>query len=51
MKTKKEIKEKEFDTVATFRKIKDQISNNLTGKSFEQIKEYLRWKSSKINAN
>jgi len=51
MKTKKEIKEKEFDTVATFRIIKDQISNDLTGKSFEQIKEYLRLNSLKINAN
>ena len=51
MKTKKEINEKEFDTVATFRKIKDQISNDLTGKSFEQIKEYLRVNSLKINAN
>jgi hypothetical protein len=42
MKTKKENKEKEFDTVKTFRKIKEQISNDLTGKSFEQIKEYIR---------
>ena len=51
MKTKKEIKEKEFDTVATFRKIKDQISNDLTGRSFKQIKEYLRVNSLKIHAN
>jgi hypothetical protein len=50
MKTKKEVKEKEFDTVATFRKIKEQISNDLTGKSFEQIKEYLRANSLKLNA-
>jgi hypothetical protein len=35
MKTKKEIKEKEFDTVTTFRK----------------IKEYLRVNSLKINSN
>ena len=47
----KEIKEKEFDTVTTFRKIKEQISNDLTGKSFEQIKEYLRVNSLKINSN
>jgi hypothetical protein len=51
MKTKKEIKEKEFDTVTTFRKIKEQISNDLKGKSFEQIKEYLRVNSLKINSN
>ena len=50
MKTKKEIKEKEFDTVTTFRKIKEQISNDLAGKSFEQIKEYLRINSLKLNA-
>ena len=51
MKTKKEIKEKEFDTVTTFRKIKEQISNDLTGKPFEHIKEYLRVNSLKINSN
>ena len=39
------------DTVTTFRKIKEQISNDLTGKSFEQIKEYLRVNSLKINSN
>jgi len=50
MKTKKEIKEKEFDTVTTFRKIKEKISNDLTGKSFEEIKEYLRVNSLKLNA-
>jgi hypothetical protein len=49
MKTKKEIKEKDFDTVKTFRKIKEQISIDLTGKTFEQIKEYLRVNSLKIN--
>ena len=50
MKPKKEIKEKEFDTVLTFRKIKEQISNDLRGKSFEQIKEYLRVNSMKLNS-
>ena len=50
MKTKKEIKEKDFDTVLTFRKIKEQISNDLRGKSFEQIKEYLRVNSMKLNS-
>jgi len=50
MKTKKEIKGKEFDTVKTFRKIKEQISKDLTGKSLEQIKEYLRVNSLKLNS-
>ena len=50
MKTKKEIKRKEFDTVKTFRKIKEQISKDLTGKSLEQIKEYLRVNSLKLNS-
>jgi hypothetical protein len=40
MKTSK--KEKSFDTVATFRKIKEQIAQDLFGKDFEQIKAYLR---------
>ena len=48
MKTKKEIKEKEFDSVTTFRKIKEKISNDLTGKSFEEIKEYLSVNSLKL---
>ena len=43
-------KEKEFDTVKTFRKIKEQISSDLAGKSTEQIKEYLRKGSLKFNA-
>ena len=50
MKTKKEIKEKEFDSFTTFRKIKEKISNDFTGKSFEEIKEYLRVNSLKLNA-
>lgn len=48
MKTKPNTKEKDFDTVETFRKIKEQISADLTGKSFEQIKEYLRVNSLKL---
>jgi hypothetical protein len=50
MKTKKEVKEKEFDTVTTFRNIKEQISKDLSGKTFEQIKEYIRVHSLKFNA-
>jgi hypothetical protein len=48
MKTKTKNQEKDFDTVSTFRKIKEQISADLTGKSFEQIKEYLRINSLKL---
>lgn len=34
-------KVKEFDTVKTFRDIKDKISKDITGMTFEQLKEYL----------
>ena len=40
MKTKIKM-EKEFDTVKTFRKIKDKISQEIKGMTFEQLKEYL----------
>ncbi len=39
-------KNKDFDTVKTFREIKDKISSM----SFEQIKEYLKAKSQKLQA-
>ncbi|MDB5191687.1 MAG: hypothetical protein JWQ96_1250 [Segetibacter sp.] len=42
MKTKKEIKEKEFDTVKTFRAIKEKISKDISGMTLPQIQEYLR---------
>ncbi|WP_165953055.1 hypothetical protein [Pedobacter changchengzhani] len=48
MKTKNIEIEKEFDTVETFRKIKDSISKDLSGKSTEQILEYLRMNSMKL---
>ena len=32
---------KDFDTVKTFRQIKDQISKEIQGMTFEQLKEYL----------
>ena len=48
MKTKNKIVEKEFDTVKTFRKIKEKISKDLVEKSAEQIMEYLRINSSKL---
>lgn len=34
-------KTKEFDTVKTFREIRDKISNDIQGMTFEQLKEYL----------
>jgi hypothetical protein len=49
MKTKQQIKEKEFDTVKTFRVIKDKISKEISGMSLAQIHEYLR--KQKIEAN
>jgi len=39
---KKELKEKGFDTVKTFRAIKDKISNDIADMNFEQIKAYLQ---------
>jgi len=48
MKTKNRVIEKEFDTVKTFREIKDKISKELVGKSTEQILEYLKINSLKL---
>ncbi len=50
MKTKNKNQEKEFDTVKIFRKIKDKISNDLTGLSFEEIKEYLQKNSAQLQS-
>ena len=48
MKTKEKKTEKNFDTVKTFREIKDKISSDLIGKSTEQILEYLKQNSLKL---
>jgi hypothetical protein len=48
MKTKEENTKKDFDTVKTFRKIKDSISKDLKGLSFSEIKEYLKKESAKL---
>ena len=40
MKTKNKIV-KEFDTVKTFREIKNKISNDIKGMTFEQLQAYL----------
>jgi hypothetical protein len=45
---KKSQPEKEFDTVKTFRSIKDKISLEMEGMSFDQIKEYLKRNSAKL---
>ncbi len=39
---------KDFDTVKTFRAIKDKISIEIANMDFEQIKEYLKTKSAKL---
>lgn len=50
MKTKEDNPKKDFDAVQTFRKIKDKISKDLKGMSFEEIKEYLKRQSSKLQS-
>ena len=47
-KTKKEIKAKEFDTVETFRKIKEKISTEIADMNLEQLKEYLKSKKVRV---
>ena len=51
MKTKNKQFEKEFDTVKSFRVIKDDISNDLIEKSTEEILEYLRFNSLKFQSD
>jgi hypothetical protein len=46
--TKKQIQEKEFDTVKTFRAIKDKISLEIKDMSFEQLNDYLEKNRLKI---
>lgn len=45
---KKQIKEKEFDTVKTFKAIKEKISNDIVDMNFEQIKAYLQNKKVRL---
>ena len=42
MKNKTEIREKDFDTVKTFRAIKEKISKSISDMDAKQIKEYLK---------
>ncbi len=39
-----------IDTVWTFRQIKTRISKDLKGKSFDEIKKYLKTQSLKFNS-
>ena len=48
MDIKEKNRKKDFDTVKTFREIKEKISSDLFGKSAQQIKEYLQVHSSKM---
>ncbi len=50
MKTKNKKTEKGFDSVKTFREIKEKISKDLVEKSAEQIMEYLRINSLKLQS-
>lgn len=43
-KTEKTKKEKGFDTVKTFRAIKEKIAKDIADMNLEQIKEYLKSK-------
>ena len=48
MKIKSKNIEKEFDTVQTFRDIKEKISIDLVKMDFDQIKKYLKANSKKL---
>lgn len=50
MKTKREIKEKEFDTVKTFRAIKEKISFDIADMNLEQIRAYLKDKKVRLES-
>jgi len=48
MKTKTEKKEKDFDTVKTFRVIKEKISKDIANMDAKQIKTYLKDKKVRL---
>jgi len=48
MKNKNIEREKEFDTVKTFRAIKEKLALEMADMNFEQIKEYLKVNSQKL---
>ena len=45
---KTQVKEKEFDTVKTFRKIKESISKDIWGLSHEELMMYFRNANCKV---
>ena len=45
---KKKNTEKDFDTVKTFRDIKDKVSIEMANMDFDQIKAYLKKNSEKL---
>lgn len=47
---KNKTNEKEFDTVKTFRAIKEKISLEMANMNFEEIKAYLKANSKKLHA-
>jgi len=48
MKTKSKIQKTEFDSVKTFREIKEKISIEMADMTFDQIKAYLKSNSLKF---
>ena len=48
MKTKPEPKEKDFDTVKTFRAIKEKISKDIAKMDLKQIKAYIKDKKVRL---
>lgn len=50
MKKENNVKEKEFDTVKTFRAINEKMSKETATMTFEEIKEYLKEKSQKLKS-
>jgi hypothetical protein len=48
MKIKESTPGKTFDTVKTFREIKEQVAKEVAGMNFEQLKDYLRKNSMKL---
>lgn len=49
MKIKKPIGEKEFDTVKTFRAIKEKISKDISVMTLAEIQKYLRQQKLKVS--
>lgn len=48
MKAKREIKDKDFDTVKTFRAIKEKISIDIVNMDAKQIRAYLKDKKVRL---